>query len=112
MLQIRASEPRPALGHAFAPRGFTALSERDAGCGRGAGSARPHCPRLPLDIRSLEIHAERVRLHPAGAAPLDVDAAVLAVGNFPPELPVTEGCAACDASLIIRNPWTRRRLPA
>lgn len=101
----------PASGHAFAPRGLYGryLSETLAAVEAQAAPGRT-VRRLPLDIRSLEIHAEGVRLHPAGAAPLDVDAAVLAVGNFPPELPVTEGCAACDASLIIRNPWDEAAL--
>jgi uncharacterized NAD(P)/FAD-binding protein YdhS len=59
---------------------------------------------FPDEAVDLDLAEDGATIHMGGGRPVKVDAAVLAVGNFPPQVPAgAEGLA--DSPRYIANPW-------
>jgi len=70
---------------------------------------RSEAGRLLLEadaVVGLEPWGERWRLTYAMGRVIEVDAVILAVGNFPPHLPAGVGEAAAQSEAFIGDPWT------
>lgn len=101
----------PPSGHAFVARGVygryvsETLEEASTEAERRGVLLEP----LGFDVIDLWEDADGVRLRLSGGTVLSADAAVLCVGNFPPELPVAEGTVP-DSPRVIRDPWDQAAL--
>jgi uncharacterized NAD(P)/FAD-binding protein YdhS len=57
------------------------------------------------EVTDIAVEGDRVTIHAEPKGPVVVDAAVLALGNFPPPHAFTADRSALESERYIRNPW-------
>lgn len=101
----------PPSGHAFVPRGVYGryVSETLQEASADAAARGVRLDMLGHDVADLWEDADGIRLRLSAGTVMAADAAVLCVGNFPPELPVAEGTVP-ESPRVIRDPWDQAAL--
>lgn len=90
---------------AFLPRGLYGTYLRDI-LGRS-----PDVSTISADVQGLEVGDGGVALSLSDGRGLDVDRAILCLGNFPPASPVDEHIDETCVDHYVANPWQSGRLP-
>lgn len=101
----------PPSGHAFVARGVYGryVSETLSVAAKEAAARGVELVMLGRDVADLRETDTAARLTLAGGGSLNVDSAVLCIGNFPPELPVS-GAGHVESPRIVRDPWNQTDL--
>ncbi len=104
-LAEQGGEDNGMTGSAFVPRGLygryiqSLLTDQLA-----AENGNRNLYLFPDEAVDLDLSGDKAVIHMSGGRPVKVDAAILAVGNFPPKVPA--GAEALEKSpRYINNPW-------